>query len=110
VKSLCDSGFFDHERGRVERAENPLGVEVVPVCPECTRWQRWPRTARVHRIIVSRIFTVQSSWSRCQHRADELVCEVAGLRPVARARAGDVEALDVVAVDESSHDARALRR
>jgi putative transposase len=29
-----DLGFFDHESGRVECAENPFGVKVLPMCPE----------------------------------------------------------------------------
>jgi putative transposase len=29
-----DLGFFDHESGRVECAENPFGAKVLPMCPE----------------------------------------------------------------------------
>ena len=28
-----DLGFFDHETGRVECAENPFGAKVLPMCP-----------------------------------------------------------------------------
>jgi putative transposase len=28
-----DLGFFDHESGRVECAENPFGAKVLPMCP-----------------------------------------------------------------------------
>jgi putative transposase len=28
-----DLGFFDHESGRVECAENPFGARVLPMCP-----------------------------------------------------------------------------
>ena len=28
-----DLGFFDHEAGRVECAENPFGAKVLPMCP-----------------------------------------------------------------------------
>jgi putative transposase len=29
-----DLGFFDHQSGRVECAENPFGAKVLPMCPE----------------------------------------------------------------------------
>jgi putative transposase len=29
-----DLGFFDHESGRVESAENPFGAKLLPMCPE----------------------------------------------------------------------------
>jgi hypothetical protein len=33
-----DLGFFDHESGRVECAENPFGAKVLPMCPApCAR-------------------------------------------------------------------------
>ena len=28
-----DLGFFDHESGRVECAQNPFGAKVLPMCP-----------------------------------------------------------------------------
>lgn len=28
-----DLGFFDHDSGRVECAENPFGAKVLPMCP-----------------------------------------------------------------------------
>jgi hypothetical protein len=28
-----DLGFFDHETGRVECAENPFGAKLLPMCP-----------------------------------------------------------------------------
>ena len=28
-----DLGFFDHQTGRVEFAQNPFGAKVLPMCP-----------------------------------------------------------------------------
>jgi putative transposase len=33
-----DLGFFDHESGRIECAENPFGAKVLPMSPEKRFW------------------------------------------------------------------------